>query len=129
MTRLLLDTHALLWWWTDDDSLSDEARRAISDPGAEVHVSAASAWEISTLWRLGRIDNAHGAVSRFHELVEADGFHHLAITHHHCLRAGSYPAEHRDPFDRLLAAQSELEGLTLVTRDTAFTQFPAVVFW
>lgn len=129
MTRLLLDTHALLWWWTDDDNLSDEARRAIGDPGAEVHVSAASAWEISTLWRLGRIDRAPGAVSRFHELVEADGFYHLAITHFHCLRAGGYPAEHRDPFDRLLAAQSEMEGLTLVTRDTAFTQFPAAVFW
>ena len=129
MTRLLLDTHALLWWWTDDDKLSDEARRAIADPGADVHVSAASAWEISTLWRLGRIDHAPGAVSRFHELVETDGFRHLAITHFHCLRAGGYPAEHRDPFDRLLAAQSELEGLTLVTRDPAFTQFPAVVFW
>ena len=129
MTRLLLDTHALLWWWTDDDSLSDHARRAIADPGAEVHISAVSAWEISTLWRLGRIDNAPGAVCRFHELVEADGFHHLVITHLHCLRAGGYPAGHRDPFDRLLAAQSELEGLTLVTRDTAFTQFPAVVFW
>ena len=129
MTRLLLDTHTLLWWWTDDDSLSDEARRAIADPCAEVHISAASAWEISALWRLGRIDHAPGAVSRFHELVEADGFHHLPITHFHCLRAGGYPAEHRDPFDRLLAAQSELERLTLVTRDTAFTQFPAVVFW
>ena len=127
MTPLLLDTHALLWWWTDDDSLSDEARRAIAD--AEVHVSAASAWEISTLWRLGRIDHAPSAVTRFHELVEADGFHHLAITHFHCLRAGGYAVKHRDPFDRLLAAQSELEGLTLVTRDIAFKQFPAVVLW
>lgn len=129
MTRLLLDTHALLWWWTDDDSLSDQARRAIADPGAAVHISAASAWEISTLRRLGRIDRAPSAVRRFHELVEADGFHHLAITHFHCLRAGGYPAEHRDPFDRLLAAQSELEGLTLVTRDIAFTQFRSVVLW
>ncbi|MDE0673840.1 MAG: type II toxin-antitoxin system VapC family toxin [bacterium] len=129
MTRLLLDTHVLLWWWTDDHNLSNRARLAVGDPDADVHVSAASAWEISTLWRLGRIDHAPGAVSRFHELVEADGFRHLAITHFHCLRAGGYPTEHRDPFDRLLAAQSELEGLTLVTRDTAFTQFPAVVLW
>ena len=129
MTRLLLDTHALLWWWTDDDNLSDQARRAIADPGAEVHVSAASAWEISTLWRLGRIDHAPSAVSRFHELVEADGFHHLAITHFHCLWASGYAGDARDPFDRLLAAQSELEGLTLVTTDTAFQQFPTVVLW
>ena len=129
MTRLLLDTHVLLWWWTDDHNLSNRARLAVGDPDADVHVSAASAWEISTLWRLGRIDHAPGAASRFHELVEADGFRHLAITHFHCLRASGYPAEHRDPFDRLLAAQSELEGLTLVTRDTAFTQFPAVVLW
>ena len=129
MRRLLLDTHALLWWWTDDDSLSDQAVRTIADPETEVHVSAASAWEISTLWRLGRIDHAPSAVHRFHELVAADGFHHLAITHLHCLRAGGYPAEHRDPFDRLLAAQSEIEGLLLVTRDSAFSQFPAVVLW
>ena len=129
MTRLLLDTHVLLWWWTDDHNLSNRARLAVGDPDADVHVSAASAWEISTLWRLGRIDHAPGAVSRFHELVEADGFLHLAITHFHSLRAAGYPAEHRDPFDRLLAAQSELEGLTLITRDTAFTQFPAVVLW
>ena len=129
MRRLLLDTHALLWWWTDDDRLSDEALRTIADPDTEVHVSAASAWEISTLWRLGRIDHAPGAVHRFHELVAADGFHHLTITHLHCLRAGGYPAEHRDPFDRLLAAQGEIEGLTLVTGDSAFTQLPAVVLW
>ena len=127
--RLLLDTHALLWWWTDDPDLSNEARKAISDPSVEVNVSAASAWEIATLQRLGRLDQAPGAVQRYHELVQADGFRHLPISHLHCLRAGSYSVDHRDPFDRMLAAQSEMEMLTLVTKDPAFSLFGTNVLW
>ena len=127
--RLLLDTHALLWWWTDGPALSKEARRAISDPSLEVNVSAASAWEIATLQRLGRLDHAPGAVQRYHELVLADGFRHLPISHLHCLRAGSYSVDHRDPFDRMLAAQSEMEMLTLVTKDPAFDDFGTRVLW
>lgn len=127
--RLLLDTHALLWWWTDDSALSTASRAAICDPSLEVYVSAATAWEIATLQRLGRINHAPGAVTRYHQLVSADGFRHLPITHLHCLRAGSYSADHWDPFDRMLAAQSELEMLTLITKDSAFRQFGVTVLW
>jgi PIN domain nuclease of toxin-antitoxin system len=127
--RLLLDTHALLWWWTDDSALSNGARKAISDPSVEVNVSAASAWEIAALQRLGRLDHAPGAVQRYHELVLADGFRHLPISHLHCLRAGSYLVDHRDPFDRMLAAQSEMEMLKLVTKDPAFRLFGIGVLW
>ena len=127
--RLLLDTHALLWWWTDNPGLSAPARRSIADGTSEVFVSAASAWEIATLRRLGRLDHAPDTFDRFHELVTADEFRHLAITYPHCLRAGAYAAEHRDPFDRMLAAQSEMESLTLVTKDLAFGQFGTTVIW
>ena len=127
--RLLLDTHVLLWWWTDNSSLSIRARSAIADSASEVYVSAASAWEIATLRRLGRLDHAPDAVRRFHDLVEADGFHHLAVTYLHSLRTGTYSADHRDPFDRMLAAQAEIELLTLVTKDPSFRHFPTSTLW
>lgn len=127
--RLLLDTHALLWWWTDDPQLSDAARQVISDTANTVFVSAASAWELATKHRIGKLGEAGEAVARFDELVLADGFEHLPISHYHCLKAGTYVLEHRDPFDRMLAAQSELEGLILVTRDPAFRLFGTATLW
>ena len=129
MTQLLLDTHALLWWWSGDSSLSSAAKAAIADADATVYVSAASAWEIATKVRLGRL-SAHGdVVPRFGELAAAADLRHLAVTHRHGLRAGSYPTEHRDPFDRMLAAQAELESLTLVTIDAVFGEFPVRALW
>ena len=127
--RLLLDTHALLWWFTDDKRLSLQARKAIAEEANEIFVSAASAWEISTKQRLGRLDRAPEATLRFNELIVADGFAHLPVTYLHGLRAGGYEAAHRDPFDRMLAAQSELESLVLVTRDPAFEQFGTNTLW
>ena len=129
MTRLLLDTHALLWWWSDDASLSRHGRETILDPNAVVFVSAVSAWEVATKSRVGRLAAHEGTVVHFDELVRLDSFKHLPVTHRHGLRAGSYPTKHRDPFDRMLAAQAELESLTLVTKDTAFEEFPVRVLW
>lgn len=127
--RLLLDTHAFLWWVTDDPQLSTPARAAIADEANTIVVSAATAWEIATKHRLGKLDEAAGACKRFTELVAADGFDLLAIDASHALKAGSYRVAHRDPFDRMLAAQSAIEGLRLVTRDPAFAQFRTRVFW
>lgn len=127
--RLLLDTHALLWWWTDDPQLSANARRAIADPLDTVLVSAATAWELAAKHRLGKLGEAGEAVGRFDELVSADGFQHLPVSYYHCLKAGGYAVEHRDPFDRMLAAQTELEGLVLVTRDPAFALFATTTLW
>jgi PIN domain nuclease of toxin-antitoxin system len=126
---LLLDTHALLWWWTDDSRLSNAARQAIVDEGNQVMVSAASAWEIATKFRLGKLPHAAQALDRFNELVAADGFEHLPISYLHSLKAGSYASEHRDPFDRMLAAQTDLEKAVLVTLDPVFAGFQCRVLW
>ncbi|WP_166349539.1 type II toxin-antitoxin system VapC family toxin [Phytoactinopolyspora limicola] len=127
--RILLDTHVLLWWFTDDDRLSGTARRVIADPANDVFVSAASAWEIATKQRIGKLGAIPQAAERFTELVAADQFEHLPISHLHSLRAGSFDVVHRDPFDRMLAAQSEHEQLDLVTKDPAFAQFGTVTLW
>lgn len=127
--RALLDTHALLWWFTDDRQLSAASREVIFDETNEVFVSAASAWEIATKHRLGKLPEAPQAAERFGELVAADGFTHLPVTYLHSIRAGGYTYAHRDPFDRMLAAQSELEMLTLVTKDPAFAQFDVTTLW
>lgn len=127
--QVLLDTHTLLWWFTDDDRLSTVARDVIVDETNQVFVSAASAWEIATKQRLGKLVGVPHVVERFTELVAADGFDHLSISHLHGLRAGSYDVAHRDPFDRMLAAQSELERLGIVTKDPAFKLFGVAVVW
>ena len=127
--RLLLDTHALLWWFTDDPRLPEQVRNEIANPDNAVFASAASAWEIATKQRIGKLMEVPDATFRYAELVAADGFQHLPISHAHGLRAGSWPVPHRDPFDRMLAAQSEQEGMPLVTRDPAFELFGIRTLW
>jgi PIN domain nuclease of toxin-antitoxin system len=118
--RLLLDTHALLWWWADDAQLSAAARAAIGDRSNEVRVSAASAWEIATKQRLAKLSVVAADGETFERMVTSDGFMLLPVTAAHAWRAGTLTHVHRDPFDRMLAAQSELESMTLLTRDPAF---------
>jgi PIN domain nuclease of toxin-antitoxin system len=127
--RLLLDTHVLLWWQTDDPRLSPAARAAITADTHDVFVSAASAWEIAMKLRLGRMPGLEDAADRFLELIDADGFESLAMTHQHAQRAGGYAASHADPFDRMLAAQCEIEALVLVTQDARFAEFGTTTIW
>jgi len=127
--RLLLDTHAFLWWVTNSAQLSRTARDAIEDTRHDILVSAASAWEIATKQRLGKLPGVPLASDRFHELVLLDGFSHLAVDHRHAVRAGAFDVDHRDPFDRMLAAQSAIERCTLVTLDPAFALFGTPTLW
>ena len=125
----MLDTHALLWWWKDDPRLSKRAATAITDPATTVLVSAASAWEIATKHRIGKLPGAESAVRKFSELIIADGFSHLAVSYQHALKAGGFDIEHRDPFDRMLAAQAIIEGATLVTDDATMKLFRVKCSW
>lgn len=111
--RLLLDTHALLWWLADDPTMSPRSRRAIADQRNVVLVSAASAWEIAINRALGRLDAPEDLAGA----LEESGLQPLSITVEHAVAAGTLPAHHADPFDRMLVAQAQLESLVVVTRD------------
>jgi PIN domain nuclease of toxin-antitoxin system len=126
---LLLDTHALLWWLAEPEKLSMPARAAIADPAATVFVSAASGWELATKARLGKLSGAEGLLRDLPSLLQDQGFQPLAVQLRHGVHAGGYRQAHRDPFDRLLAAQAELEGLRLVSLDPALATFPCRLLW
>jgi PIN domain nuclease of toxin-antitoxin system len=127
--KVLLDTHVLLWWLFDDPALSQPARDAIRDPGNSVLVSAASAWEISTKHRLGKLPEAGEAVGNLPALLRSARMEALPITVEHALAAGALPGPHRDPFDRMLIAQSRLEDLPVVTADPVFGRYSARTVW
>ena len=113
MQRLLLDTHAFLWWVSEVARLTAGARAAIADPRNEVFVSAVSGWEIAVKKAKGKLT----APDNLAAMVDTGGFTHLPLTYHHAEQAAVLPMHHRDPFDRFLVAQSQAEGLILVTRD------------
>jgi PIN domain nuclease of toxin-antitoxin system len=129
MDSLLLDTHALLWWLAAPDQLSRRAHEAIADDTNQVFVSAASGWEIATKVRLGKLPAASELVDDLPQLLAAQGFEPLPITLRHGLHAGGYALPHRDPFDRLLAAQAELGHHSLVSLDPALQSFPCRLLW
>jgi len=111
--KLLLDTHVLLWALAESPELARDLRRKIADPMNDVLVSAASVWEITIKKRLGKLD----APDNLLEVLEASDFSPLSINFVHAAAAGSLPAHHDDPFDRMLIAQAQSEGLILVTAD------------
>jgi PIN domain nuclease of toxin-antitoxin system len=129
VTQLLLDTVALLFAIREPDRLGAEADSAISDPTNELHVSAASAWEIATKTRIGKLRDGHLVVDDFEAHLRVLRGRPLSVTIAHALRAGSFPADHRDPFDRILAAQAMVEDLVVVTPDPAFAAFAVAVLW
>ena len=116
--RLLLDTHVALWWHADDRRLRPAGRRAIGN-AAEVWVSAASAWEVAIKSAMGRLRSP----GSFADAVAASGFRELPITFGHAAGAGALPGHHRDPFDRMLVAQAQVEGLTVVSHDDVFEDY------
>ena len=113
MERFLLDTHALLWTLTEPRKLSKRARAALEDAQNDVFVSPVSAWEIAIKRALGKLR----APDNLEASVKEQGFTPLSLTFHHAEQAGALPPHHGDPFDRMLVAQAQAEGLILVTRD------------
>lgn len=127
--RLLLDTHALLWWLFDSDDLSASARAAIAEPENPVVVSSASAWEIATKHRIGKLPEAGDVVQRLPDYLRRGRLDVLPISLEHALEAGGLPGPHKDPFDRMLIAQARLDVLTVVTRDSVFADYGVPVLW
>jgi PIN domain nuclease of toxin-antitoxin system len=125
----LLDSHALLWWWFDPDRLSGAVRSLLSDSENQVLVSAASVWELSLKHHQGKLPELASAIADLPGLLQADGFEALPISLAHGIRAGGYSQPHRDPFDRMLAAQAELDRLVLLTADPQLSTFPCQTLW
>ena len=125
---LLLDTHAFLWWISDDPRLSPPARAAIGDGRNEVFLSAASAWEIAIKGG-GRVEIPEPTAAFVTQQVRANGFEVLPIHLRHALAVASLPGHHRDPFDRMLVAQSIQEGLKLVSGDAQIALYDVEVVW
>ncbi|MDQ2825751.1 MAG: type II toxin-antitoxin system VapC family toxin [Actinomycetota bacterium] len=117
--KILLDTHILLWWLADDQRLPFQAAAAIEDPDTEVVVSSASAWEISIAQAAGRLDAPDDLLGA----VAANDFGTLAITAADAVAAGRLPPHHADPFDRMLIAQAQIGGFTLISVDRRFADY------
>ncbi len=127
--RLLLDTHALIWWLYDDPALSIAARNAIAASDIEVAVSAASAMEVTTKFRIGKLPFAALLAQDFEAIVTRQGFVEMPITVRHARLAGSLQISHNDPFDRLLIAQAQAEDMVLVSNETLFDGFAVRRLW
>ncbi|CAN5346112.1 type II toxin-antitoxin system VapC family toxin [soil metagenome] len=128
--RLLLDTHALLWVLTEPARMPDQLIERLSDPANELLVSAASAWECATKHRLGKLPGADAVLASFADHLANLGATEVPISTADALLAGSLNWAHRDPFDRVLAAQSIRRSVPLVSRDPVFSSLPGVgVLW
>jgi PIN domain nuclease of toxin-antitoxin system len=127
--RVLLDTHALLWWNVDDERLSTAAKDVIRDGRNEILVSAASIWEIAIKSAKGRLDLPSEVQEYVDDRFRRNRWSPLAIDVRHVIRAASLPEHHRDPFDRALIAQAQVEGVPIITTDAAITRYDVETIW
>jgi PIN domain nuclease of toxin-antitoxin system len=127
--RLLLDTHTLLWWLAENSSLPASARKLIANKNNDVLVSAASAWEIATKVRLGKLPIAVDLAHDFTAYLERERFETLAVSAEHGIRAGLLPGPHKDPFDRMLIAQALAENLAIVSNDVVLDGYGVKRVW
>ena len=127
--RVLLDTHAFLWWVADSRKLSASAHTAVGDEDNEIFVSAASAWEIATKYRLGKLPGAEAVALDIMGAIDDQGFEKLPIGVEDAARAGALPGIHRDPFDRVLIAQAMRRNLVLISNESRFDQYGVRRLW
>lgn len=127
--RFLADSHTLIWWWDQDERLSKAALSVMMERSNTVFISAASGWELATKVRSGRLPSMVDRIANYDANVIADGFQHLAVQHQHGVKGGLLDGDHRDPFDRLIAAQALIEDLTVITRDREIAAFGCKVLW
>ena len=127
--RILLDTHALIWWLTDSSRLSETVRHAIFDPLNEKRVSAATAWEITTKHRLGKLPGCELIAADVAGAIAQQGFAELPLTVTDAARAGALPGPHRDPFDRMLIAQALAYDLVVVSNESLFDRYGVRRLW
>ncbi|WP_310531186.1 type II toxin-antitoxin system VapC family toxin [Novosphingobium sp.] len=121
--NLLLDTHALIWWLAGDKALSIKAREAIGDEANAIFVSAASAMEVATKFRIGKLPDAELLAREFEAILADQGFVELPIAVRHARMAGEMNIAHKDPFDRMLIAQAQAEDMALVSNEALFDGF------
>ncbi len=126
---LLLDTHALIWWLFDNPKLSRAARARLAAGEDPVYVSAASAWEIATKVRIGKMPEGRALAENFGLYLQLQSLQALPITVDHARLAGAISSPHKDPFDRLIAAQAQIENLFVVTCDSAFQGLGVSILW
>jgi PIN domain nuclease of toxin-antitoxin system len=127
--RYLLDTHSFLWWVREGDRVSGTAREAISDAGNEIFLSVASAWEIAIKAGLGKLDIPRGPEWFISRHTELNDLSVLSIDLRHALGVHDLPDLHRDPFDRILVAQSRAEGMPILTADPEISRYPVETLW
>lgn len=127
--NLLLDTHAFLWWATDDSRLSTRAREVLSDPEQRIFFSAASGWEMAIKANLGKLTFPRGLSDFVTSAVSSNGYEILSVSLAHALAVNDLPYHHRDPFDRILVAQSRVEGLTILSADQKIRAYDIEILW
>lgn len=125
--RLLIDTQCWLWMQAEPDRFSFETRALLLDPGNELFLSAASSWEIAIKYALGKLPLPEPPSTYVPSRLQSSGVIGLAIEHAHALHVESLPLHHRDPFDRLLVAQAQLEELPIVTADRALASYSVTI--
>ena len=127
--RILLDTHAMLWWLAGDPKLSPAARELIADGANTLVWSMASSWEIAIKVGLGRLGLGRSLTELYGDIVSGQGVELLAISHEHCDRVAGLPLHHRDPFDRMLVAQAEAEGVPILSADPKLARYDVRILW
>ena len=127
--KVILDTHAFLWWIADSDRLSGRAREILGESGNTLYLSAASAWEIMLKQQIGKLKLPQPAAKYIPSQLALNRIDTLPISLSHTLRLADLPLHHRDPFDRILIAQSTVERMPIVTADPRFAHYSAKTLW